>query len=184
MRVCRAQVAENRTRILAASSELFREKGFESVTIADVMKAANLTHGGFYGYFSSKEDLISHTLMYIFENNEPKYGTVEEYVTRFLSAKHRDNPQTGCPFSSLGSEVAHQELPVRSTMSQGLQQYLASFAKLLDHTDPAKTQQAAIGLYSTLIGSLILSRMVDEPALSDQILTDTRNWITSTLEQE
>jgi len=181
MRVSRAQVAENRTRILAAASELFREKGFESVTIADVMNAANLTHGGFYGYFSSKTDLMIHTLMYIFENNEAKYHDVDEYITRYLSAKHRDNPQTGCPFSSLGSEVAHQDLSVRTTMSTGLQQYLASLSKVLEKTDTVKSKQSAIGIYSTLIGSLILSRMADEPKLSDEILAETREWIKSTL---
>ncbi|MBS1181573.1 MAG: transcriptional regulator [Proteobacteria bacterium] len=62
MKVSREQMAENRVRILDATSRLFREKGFEAVTVADVMKAAGLTHGGFYGHFASKDDLVAQSL--------------------------------------------------------------------------------------------------------------------------
>lgn len=62
MKVSREQMAENRRRILDAASRLFREKGFDAVSVAEVMKAAGLTHGGFYGHFSSKDDLIAQTL--------------------------------------------------------------------------------------------------------------------------
>ncbi|MFZ3309215.1 MAG: TetR family transcriptional regulator, partial [Xanthobacteraceae bacterium] len=59
MRVSRQKSAENRERILDAASALFRANGFGGIGVADIMQAADLTHGGFYGHFASKDDLVA-----------------------------------------------------------------------------------------------------------------------------
>ena len=96
MRVSRKQVAENRRRILEAAGRLFRAKGFEAVTVAEVMRAAGLTHGGFYGHFGSKDDLIAQTLAYALLAGEDRQRSRAEvdlarYAAGYLSPRHRDD---------------------------------------------------------------------------------------------
>jgi AcrR family transcriptional regulator len=75
MRVSRKQVEENKQTILTAAGRLFRERGFDAVTVTDIMKSAGLTHGGFYGYFKSKDDLIAQTLAELKIENERRKTT-------------------------------------------------------------------------------------------------------------
>ena len=86
MRVSREHVAENRRAILEAASRLFRERGYESVTVAEVMKVAGLTHGGFYGYFASKEQLIAAALADVFSKRPEPSGDLASYAAGYLSA--------------------------------------------------------------------------------------------------
>src|SRR5882762_11436594 len=113
MRVTKEQMAENRRRILDAAGRLFREKGFESVTVAEVMKAAGLTHGGFYGHFKSKDDLVAQSCTKVLSGSANGWAQSAErrpddaaraIVDRYLSPKHRDHPGTGCLFAALGGE--------------------------------------------------------------------------------
>jgi TetR/AcrR family transcriptional repressor of nem operon len=109
MKVSREQVAERRLQILAAAARLFRLRGFEGVTVAEVMMDAGLTHGAFYGYFPSKEALIAEAvgraLPPVPDRGKPQRSAAE-YADRYLSVRHRDNWATSCLFSSLGTETA------------------------------------------------------------------------------
>ncbi|VTN08848.1 Potential acrAB operon repressor [Raoultella terrigena] len=102
MRVSRKQVEENKQTILAAAGRLFRERGFDAVTVTDIMKSAGLTHGGFYGYFKSKDELIALTLAEL----KAASGAVENgsppQIERYLSPEHRDNFASGCPLAGAG----------------------------------------------------------------------------------
>src|ERR1700691_5677741 len=108
MKVSREQVVENRRRILNAAAQLFRERGFENVTVAEVMSGAGLTHGGFYGHFDSKEDLINAAMAHeqAARRGRPPLEKAALYADAYLSRQHRDNIGASCPFSSLGTEVA------------------------------------------------------------------------------
>ena len=86
MRVSREQVTENRRTILEAAGRLFRERGFESVTVVEVMKAAGLTHGGFYGYFASKDELIAGALAEVLSKRSEPSGDLAAYAAGYLSA--------------------------------------------------------------------------------------------------
>src|SRR6202789_1369567 len=114
MRVSRAKAAEHRERILEAACGLFRAKGFDGIGVADIMKAADLTHGGFYGHFSSKDDLVGQaskrTMARAAENwsklveaapDNPYAALLEHY----LSPKHRAHPGQGCAFAALGNDA-------------------------------------------------------------------------------
>ena len=105
MKVSREQVAEHRTRILAAAARLFRLRGFDEVTVAEVMKDAGLTHGAFYGYFPSKEALIAEAVRNGLppapDEAKPRRPAAD-YADGYLSVRHRDNRETSCLFSSLG----------------------------------------------------------------------------------
>src|SRR5690349_5581849 len=93
MRVSREQVAENRQKILDAAGRLFRARGYDAVSVAEVMQAAGLTHGGFYGYFASKDELIAETLAHMLAGDAMKGGQHDlgEFASRYLVASHRAN---------------------------------------------------------------------------------------------
>src|SRR5215211_1568681 len=103
MRVSREQVAENRRKILEAAGRLFRERGFEAVTVAEVMQAAGLTHGGFYRHFKSKDDLIAQTLAHALADDAAGETDLARYARDYLSPAHRDNVTGGCPVAGLGA---------------------------------------------------------------------------------
>ena len=128
MRVSREQMAENRERILETAATLFRERGFDGVGVADVMKAVGLTHGGFYGHFSSKDDLAAQALGRAFGNanqwlEEAKAAEpaapLQGIAGRYLSPLHRDDPGHGCPVAALGSDIARQGEASRQAATEG-----------------------------------------------------------------
>src|SRR5271155_3058901 len=113
MRVSREQVAENRRTILEAAGRLFRERGFDSVTVAEVMQAAGLTHGGFYGYFKSKDELIAHALAEALQTTAP-LSDLAAYAAGYLSRTHRDNLAGGCATAALAAETIRQTRSART----------------------------------------------------------------------
>ncbi|MGF7054478.1 TetR/AcrR family transcriptional repressor of nem operon [Bosea sp. OAE752] len=177
MKVSREQMAENRRRILDAASRLFRDKGFDAVGVAEVMKAAGLTHGGFYGHFSSKDDLIAQTLAHVLAANAGEGGDFRAYLDAYLSTGHRDNCAGGCPTAALAAAVRHQTPAARSAMTQGLRSQLDRIGEALPELDVADRRRVAIGSFAAMVGAMILTRAVDDPALSDEVLEQTRDWI-------
>jgi TetR/AcrR family transcriptional regulator, transcriptional repressor for nem operon len=177
MRVSREQVAINRQQILEAASRLFRERGYDAVTVADVMSAAGLTHGGFYGYFKSKDELIAQTLAHVFEQGEAGESDLARYAARYLSPEHRDNVADGCPMAALAAETVRQTPEARAAMAAGVERQIERFTAGMKTTDAAAARQAAIGGWAAMVGAVVLARLCDEPALSDEILEATRAWI-------
>jgi TetR/AcrR family transcriptional repressor of nem operon len=110
MKVSRDQVAENRRTILDAASRLFRERGYDSVTVAEIMKAAGRTHGGFYGYFPSKDVLIANALEDALSKQQEPTGDLADFAAGYLSAAHRDNRAGGCPTAALAAETIRSAL--------------------------------------------------------------------------
>jgi TetR/AcrR family transcriptional repressor of nem operon len=182
VKVSREQVADNRIRILEAAARLFRERGTERVTVAEVMKAAGLTHGGFYGYFASKEDLIAQALGHIAPSAEPVHdiGTPTgraAYIDNYLSAQHRDAPGGGCFFATLGPEIARQDEAARHALTKRFQGYLAKAGGT--GADAAARRKTATADLAAMIGAMVLARAVDEPVLSDDILGAVRETLKS-----
>jgi TetR/AcrR family transcriptional repressor of nem operon len=181
MKVSREQVEENRRKILEAASRLFRARGFEAVTVAEVMKAAGLTHGGFYGYFKSKDDLIAQALadvLRIASEGERLSGVdLGVYAKNYLSPPHRDDFGGGCPTAALGAETIRQAPEARAAMTAGLRQQIERLTPTAPGSTPAQKRQAAIGSWAAMVGAMILARLSDDPRLSDEVLAQTRAWI-------
>jgi TetR/AcrR family transcriptional repressor of nem operon len=177
MKVSRAQVAENRRRILEAASRLFRERGFEAVTVAEVMKAAGLTHGGFYGYFKSKDDLIAHALADVLSGVEPPEADLAGYAAAYLAPGHMADVAGGCPVAALGGESTRQSPEARTAMTQGLHRQIERLSPSAPGEDAAARRRTAIGAWSAMVGALILARMSDDPALAQEVLDETHAWI-------
>jgi len=179
MKVSREQAAENRDRVVEGAARLFRERGFEGVGVADLMKTAGLTHGGFYGHFSSKEDLIaeasaralSHSLALWTELAERASGDpLSAIAGAYLTSKHRDNPGGGCLLAALGPDVSRHAPAVRRAVTDYVGAACDLLAKLVPRKSKAARRQKAITTYATLVGAMVLARAVDDRALSQEIL--------------
>src|SRR5713101_1759329 len=120
MKVTREQAAANREKIVAVASTLFRKHGFDGIGVADIMKTAGLTHGGFYGHFESKDDLAAEACARALRlewwksaAESSKADGLEAIVTRYLSPQHRSDRSHGCLFAAVGSDIVRQPRAVR-----------------------------------------------------------------------
>ena len=184
MKVTREQVAENRRRILDSASRLFRDRGFDAVTVAEVMQCAGLTHGGFYRHFASKDDLIAQTLVHCLTADIEGPFDLRAYVDGYLSPEHRDNPGGGCPFAALASQMRHQSTPARAAMTAGARDLVERISSDPSTTGETSENRAAIGSWAAMVGAIILSRAVDDRELSDRIIRETRKLVGSTMGQD
>lgn len=179
MKVSREQAAENRERIVQVAAKLFRERGFDGIGVADLMKAAGLTHGGFYGHFGSKEDLaaeasdraLKDTLQYwstvIDKAPDEAFSTI---VNRYLSEGHRDTPGKGCLMAALGSDLGRQARPVRRVVTDGIQAFIGQLMQLVPGKSKSARRRQALTDFAAMVGAVTIARAVDDPALSKDVL--------------
>ena len=165
------KTAAKHERIVKEASRLFRERGFENVSVGEVMKAAGLTHGAFYAHFGSKEELQAVTVAYGQKvslermqrgKNEKAKGS---YAERYLSARHRDNPGDGCTMAALASEVARSAPELKAAFERGLEDIL---------TAKGGDRKEAIFESAAMIGGIVLARGVQDRRFSDEILRSVR----------
>lgn len=182
MRVSRDKAAENREKILHSASRLFREKGFDGIGVAELMKDAGLTHGGFYGHFASKGDLVEKACADALEKSAQKWERLAErapeapagaIVRSYLSGAHRDHPGHGCLLAALGADVGRQEAPVRRTFAEGLEALAGILAPLLPGGSEAERRDEALATIAGLVGAIVLARAVGDETLSEEILVAT-----------
>jgi TetR/AcrR family transcriptional repressor of nem operon len=183
MRVSREKAAQNRQRIIDAAGALFRAKGFDGIGVADIMKAADLTHGGFYGHFASKDALVAEATeratahaaanwsRVVAEAPDKPYAALLEH---YLSPRHRDDPGQGCAFAALGTEAARGGSAVRKAFAEGLQPLLDILTKALPGFSQTARRRKAVAAMATLVGALTLARAVEDAALSNEILDAAR----------
>ena len=179
MRVSREQSARNRERILDAAAKLFKEHGFDGTGVDAVMKAAGLTHGGFYGHFASKDDLVAEVCERALARSLDRWSAlaaaggdapVSAIAAHYLSAAHRDRPREGCLMAALGPEVGRRGESVREAFTRGIRPLIDLLARVAPGgTEPAK-REAALRTLAGLVGAVVLARAVDDANLSDEIL--------------
>jgi TetR/AcrR family transcriptional repressor of nem operon len=176
MKVTREQAAANRERVVEAASLLFRKHGFDGVGVADIMKAAGLTHGGFYGQFASKEDLAAEACAHAGPDpwsawmRAPPENRLAGIVRSYLTPRHRDNRTQGCLFAALGSDVARQPRSVRRAFTERVRSRIEVLGNVVPGRTAAARRDRAMATLAGLVGALILSRAVDDPILSEEIL--------------
>src|SRR5580692_9359353 len=125
------ETAAKHERIVKEASRLFRKKGFENVSVGEVMKAAGLTHGAFYAHFASKEELQAAAVAYgqkvsLHRLQRSKKKTKGTFDDRYLSPWHRDNPGDGCTMATLGPEVARSTPELKAAFERGLEGILSA----------------------------------------------------------
>jgi TetR/AcrR family transcriptional repressor of nem operon len=177
VRVSRDETRQNRKRVVAASSALFREKGVDRVGISDLMSEAGLTHGGFYKQFNSKAELVEEACALALEDTMAFWdsylkGAVEPraaFVRAYLSQQHRDGVGEGCLLPALAGEARREPQAIRGVFTQAIRAY----ADRLDQPVEARTSQTraeALSTLSEMVGAILLARVSDDPLLSKEIL--------------
>jgi TetR/AcrR family transcriptional regulator, transcriptional repressor for nem operon len=168
MRYPAEETAAKHERIVKEASRLFRERGFEHVTVGEVMKAAGLTHGAFYAHFGSKEQLQEAAVAYgqdISADRVRSHGATKKgrraYADRYLSTRHRDNPGNGCTMAALAQEVARSTPELKAAFERGLEEILSA---------GGGDRKEAIFQTAALLGGVVLARAVQDEQLSDEIL--------------
>ncbi|MFL6710633.1 MAG: TetR/AcrR family transcriptional regulator [Massilia sp.] len=178
MRVSREQAAKNREHVVDTAARLFRERGYDGIGVADLMKEAGLTHGGFYGNFASKEHLMAEACQRAFAASAERWGAIVEgegpaaldtITGNYLSRRHVEHPGQGCAVAALGADAARLSPPVRAAMTDGVKGQIDTLAVLA-----GGDRQEAIARYAAMVGALLLARAVDDPTLSDEILASVR----------
>ncbi|WP_030255704.1 TetR/AcrR family transcriptional regulator [Streptomyces violens] len=183
-RVSQAQAQENRRRVVETASRLLREQGVH-ISVADLMKAAGLTHGGFYKQFASKEELVDEATAHAFAELTRRHSDgLDQYagqrdaaqravIDTYLSTEHRDSPADGCPVAALATDIAREGAgdEARRVYTQGV----GDFADWL-----ATEDQDGITRLCTMLGALVLSRATKGSPLSEEILTTAREALTAT----
>jgi TetR/AcrR family transcriptional repressor of nem operon len=180
MRYPAAETAEKHGRILEEAARLFRERGFEDVSVSEIMKATGLTHGPFYNHFASKEALmaesIEHASAQFFENLlalPPSAKGKADYLSNYLSAAHRDNPAEGCLTAALATEIG-REPAVRKVFTAHVKASIEKLASYFPWSPKRNARGHTIRMMASTIGALILARAVDDERLSEEILREVR----------
>jgi TetR/AcrR family transcriptional repressor of nem operon len=179
MRVSRKQADENRDHVIEVASRLFRERGFEGIGVADLMKEAGLTHGGFYGQFKSKEDLKVQASRRALSRNKDRWAAVLAQtptdklaaLARFyLSDAHRDRRGEGCALAALGADAPRSSPELQAAFKEGVEGYLGLLDGIVTAPSGEDRRDQSIAALSTMVGALVLSRAVGDEALSRRIL--------------
>src|SRR6266851_3132945 len=171
----RAEKAKTHKRIVRIASKRFREKGLAGFGIAELMKEAGLTVGGFYKHFDSRDDLVAEAVSSAFGGWERRVDasksggpplSYEKLIDEYLSEAHRDNPGTGCAFSALAPEIARSDKRTRALTSEQVRSDIQLLAGLLPKKDKSGARSKAILTFSALVGAMSLARSVSDDALS------------------
>jgi len=175
----RAQKARTHKRIVAIAAKRFREKGLAGFGIAELMKEAGLTVGGFYKHFDSRDHLVAEAVSSAFGGWKRRVDAAasggppvsyEKLIDDYLNQAHRDNPGTGCAFSALAPEIARSDKRTRALASEQVRNDIQLIAALLPEKDKRTVRSRAILTFSALVGAMALARAVSDEALSREIL--------------
>ena len=187
-RVSKKQAEQNHAEVIAAASKLFRAQGINGVSVPALMAEAGLTHGAFYGHFGSKEELAAAACTHAIEQSGANYdGLLErhggdqgaaltEFVKRYTSRLHRDQPGLGCPIAALADDASREEFkgPVRKAFAAGLERMIDRLRPLLGRRGKAAPREQALADVAMLVGALVLARATKGNAVSDEVLMAAR----------
>jgi len=198
-RITQEQKKLNRDKIVRAASEGFLLHGVDGIGIQELMKSAGMTNGGFYNHFPSKEDLALEVYRQGFTDSLAALAAIREAHPRsaqaalhdmvdvYVTAAHRDHPETGCPSAALAVDAGRHGAPPQAEYRRGLEEFISTITDMLLErahqagTEPtaAEARRQAVALFSQMVGAVIVSRAVAEadPALSDEILTANRRQL-------
>lgn len=186
----KAQKEANHDRILEAAMDLLRHKGLNHMGVAEVMRAAGLTHGGFYSHFDSREAMVAEALRTAFARDERRLDKAAHQrggekrlamLEAYLSPAHRDQPAKGCTVAALTGDFTRADPALRAIFTEQVRRYRDQVAALVPGDDAGG--RALFG-FSAMIGALLMARAVDDEALSDEILAATRHHLAAAIEPE
>ena len=202
MGVSREKAAENRRAIVAAATQLFRERGVDAVGLSELMKQAGFTQGGFYNHFESKAALVAEVLASAMVGGvaglakntrapvDESTTALRRYISWYLSQAHRDNIDHGCPVAGFAGDAPRLGAAAQSHFAGGLDDQITILAGLIAESGSFSTsgerrtlRERAISLHCEMVGALVLSRSVAQaaPALSNEILENVQRDVLASL---
>jgi TetR/AcrR family transcriptional repressor of nem operon len=177
-------------RILDAAAAAFREHGVAGIGIADIMRRAGLTHGGFYAHFKSKDELVAEVLGAMAARRARTAEAVAErpsdeklmaVAEAYLTSRHREHPESGCMIAAIGGELARMAGPAKQSFGGNIRAWLDQLAEYAPADGADARRQQATGTYAAMIGGMILARGVEDPHEADRILADVRAFLQDTV---
>ena len=191
MRYSENHKQETRERVLKLAAAALREEGPDRLGVAEVMKAAGLTHGGFYAHFKSKDEFLAAALSEVFAQsaeNAKRYtekGSAREalsgYIDFYVSQGHRDHPGTGCPIPALNSDLPRQSKLFRRVFDIGVKRLVDQVARWVAEIGLENPEQIAASVVSAMAGAIAVSRAVSDRKLSDELISSANAGIKARL---
>jgi TetR/AcrR family transcriptional repressor of nem operon len=184
MRRSREDKAASHDRIVATAAARIRESGTEQPGVAEIMRAAGLTHGGFYKHFDSRDELIVEAVEHAISETESRLhelmaaaeDPLAAWADAFLATEHRDDPATGCAVVALGTDMQRVGGPAQEAYRAQVDRYLAHLQSLLEGDDETTRRRAAVTL-SAMVGAMLLARALGPTPRSEEILRDVREAV-------
>ena len=180
MRYSREHKLETHARIVRKASVRLREKGAHGVGVADLMKEAGLTHGGFYAHFDSRDDLVIEAFTHAMDRSTERWRKLVEQTPRekrfativnsYLTSLHRDDPGRGCAIPTLGAEIARESARTRRVFAGRLDQMIDMLAGQVPNLPRKAARKRATAAMATMIGTLVMARVAGSGDFSDEIL--------------
>jgi TetR/AcrR family transcriptional repressor of nem operon len=180
MRYSKEHKLETHARIVKKASVRLREKGAHGIGVADLMKDAGLTHGGFYAHFDSRDALVIEAFAYAMERSTERWRKIAEQtppdkrlatiVESYLTPLHRDDPGNGCAVPTLGAEIARESPKTRKAFAAKLEQMIDVLAAQIPGVPPTAARRQAMAMLATMMGTMVLARIAGTGAFSDEIL--------------
>jgi len=187
MRYSKEHKQETHARIVKKASVRLREKGAHGIGVADLMKEAGLTHGGFYAHFDSREALVMEAFAYAMDRSTERWRKLAEQtppdkrlatiVENYLTPLHRDDPGHGCAVPTLGAEIARESPKTRKAFAAKLEQMIDMMADQVLEVPRKGARKQAVAALATMMGTLVLSRIAGSGELSDEILAAGREAV-------
>jgi len=184
MRYSKEHKQETHARIVRKASVRLREKGAHGIGVADLMKEAGLTHGGFYAHFDSREALVIEAFNYAMDRATERWRKMAEetppekrlatIVESYLTTIHRDDPGRGCAVPTLGPEIARESPKTRKAFAAKLEEMIEMMADQVPELPRKAARAQAIAALSTMAGALVLSRVAGSGEFSEEILGTAR----------
>ncbi|KQT27439.1 MULTISPECIES: TetR/AcrR family transcriptional regulator [Bradyrhizobium] len=178
---------ETHDRIVRKASVRLREKGAHGIGVADLMKEAGLTHGGFYAHFDSREALVIEAFGYAMDRSMEHWRKITGEVSpekrlaliaeAYLSALHRDNPGHGCSIPALGAEIARESPKTRKAFAGKLEEMIERLADCVPNQPRKAARKQAIATLATMAGTMLLARIAGSGELSDEVLKAGRDSV-------
>ena len=187
MRYSREHKLETHARIVKKASVRLREKGAHGIGVADLMKDAGLTHGGFYAHFDSREALVIEAFAHAMERSTERWRKLAEQtapdkrlatiVESYLTPIHRVDPGHGCAVPTLGAEIARESPRTRKAFAAKLEQMIDMLADQIPDVPRKAARKQAMAAIATMMGTLVLARVAGNGEFSDEILGAGRDAV-------
>jgi TetR/AcrR family transcriptional regulator, transcriptional repressor for nem operon len=187
MRYSKEHKQETHERIVKRAAVRLREKGAHGIGVADLMKEAGLTHGGFYAHFDSREVLVIEAMEHIMARSTERWRKLGEQapvekrlatiVDSYLTPAHRDDPGHGCAVPTLGADIARESSKTRKAFAAKLEEMVDMLASFVPDASPKVARKQAMAAVGTMMGTLVMARIAGNGEFSDEILAAGREAI-------